>query len=116
VLLLTKNIIYLLDSKHYKDFDELYGTKTKEFLPSASDSTKEIIPTGIINNNHIRKFVNCTICNKPRCIFSKNALSEEEKSSLEILLDNVIYTCGSPITPETHILYEKVYIKQKDLL
>ena len=37
----------------------------------------------------------------------------EEKTSLEILLDNVIYICGSPIIPETHNLYEKVYIRQK---
>ncbi|PKY53552.1 hypothetical protein RhiirA4_547713 [Rhizophagus irregularis] len=101
------------DSNHYRDFDGFYGTETKEFLPSASDSTKEIIPAGIINNNHIRRFVNCTICSKPRCIFSKNMLSDNEKTSLEILLDNVIYICGSPITPEAHNLYEKVYIRQK---
>ena len=38
-------------------------------------------------------------------------LSDNEKTSLEILLDNVIYIC---ITPETHNLYEKVYyIRQK---
>ena len=61
----------------------------------------------------LRKFVNCTICNKPRCIFSKSALSDEEKTSLEILLDNVIYICRSPIISETHNLHEKVYIRQK---
>jgi len=111
--LIINNIYFLLDLNHYKDFDELYGTETKEFLPSASDSTKESIPAGIINNNHIRRFVSCTICNKPRCIFSKNMLSDNEKISLEILLDNMIYICGSPITLETHNLYEKVYIRQK---
>ena len=107
------NSFIFLDLKHYKDFDELYGTETKESLPSASDSTKEVIPTGIINNNHIRRFIYCIICNKPRCIFSKNALNDNEKTSLEILLDNVIYICGSPIIPETHDFYEKIYIRQK---
>jgi hypothetical protein len=106
-------LIVLLDLEHYQDFDKLYNTETKEYLPSASDSTKENIPVGVINNSNIRKLVNCTICNKPRCIFSKCALNDEEKTSLEILLDNVIYICGSPITPETHNLYEKIYIKQK---
>ncbi|CAB4442447.1 unnamed protein product [Rhizophagus irregularis] len=101
------------DLEHYKDFDDLYGTETKEFLPSTSESTKEDIPSGIINNSNIRKLINCTICNKPRCIFSKNALNDKEKTSLEILLDNVIYICGSPIAPETHNLYEKVYVRQK---
>jgi len=84
-------INWLLDLKHHGDFDELYGTEAKEFLPSASDSAKEAIPNGIINNSHIRKFVNCTICNKLRCIFNKSALNDEEKTSLEILLDNVTY-------------------------
>ncbi|GBB99535.1 hypothetical protein RclHR1_03550015 [Rhizophagus clarus] len=101
------------DLEHYQDFDKLYGTKTREYLPSASGSMKENIPVGIINNSNIRKLVNCTVCNKPRCIFSKNALSDEEKTSLEILLDNVIYICGSPITPEMHDLYKKVYVRQK---
>ncbi|GBB87230.1 hypothetical protein RclHR1_13680003 [Rhizophagus clarus] len=101
------------DLEHYQDFDKLYGTKTREYLPSASGSMKENIPVGIINNSNIRKLANCTVCNKPRCIFGKNALSDEEKTSLEILLDNVIYICGSPITPEMHDLYEKVYVRQK---
>jgi hypothetical protein len=65
-LLVNSFYFFLLDLKHYKDFDELYGTETKEQLPSASDSTEEAIPTGVINNSNIRKFVNCTICNKPR--------------------------------------------------
>lgn len=107
------NFFIIIDLEHYKDFDELYGTETKECLPSTSNSTKEDIPPGILNNNQIRKFVNCTICNKPRCIFSKNALNDDEKISLEILLDSVIYICGSPIVAETHNLYEKIYIRQK---
>jgi hypothetical protein len=74
-------LIVLLDLEHYQDFDKLYNTETKEYLPSASDSTKENIPVGVINNSNIRKLVNCTICNKPRCIFSKCALNNEEKTS-----------------------------------
>ena len=36
-----------------------------------------------------------------------------EKIGLEILLENVIYICGSPIITETHDLYGKIYIRQK---
>ncbi|PKY30610.1 hypothetical protein RhiirB3_447780 [Rhizophagus irregularis] len=42
-----------------------------EFLSSVFESTKE---NGIINKSNICKLINCIICNKLRCIFSKNAL------------------------------------------
>ena len=90
----------MLDSIHYNDFESLYGTNTKESLPSSAESTKEDIPTGIINNNQIRQFINCTFCNKPRCIFSKNVLTKDEKLHLQLLLDSIIYCCGSPISTE----------------
>ena len=103
----------MLDSIHYNDFESLYGTNTKESLPSSAESTKEDIPTGIINNNQIRQFINCTFCNKPRCIYSKNVLTKDEKLHLQLLLDSIIYCCGSPISTENHELHGKVFIRQK---
>ncbi|RIA88347.1 hypothetical protein C1645_826466 [Glomus cerebriforme] len=44
---------FISDPMLSNDFDELYGTETKESLPSTSNSTKEDIPPDIINNNQI---------------------------------------------------------------
>ena len=38
---------------------QLYGTETKEHLPSLSNSSKETIPVGVINNNRIHDFILC---------------------------------------------------------
>jgi len=103
----------LLTINHYKDFDLVYGTEIQEQLPSSIQSTKEEIPTRVINNNHIHQFVYCKLCNKPCCIYSKYTLDEEEKIDLQLLIDNIVYNCGSPLIPEEHVFFDKVFIKQK---
>ena len=106
-------MLIFLDSQHYKDFNDLYGTETKEYLPSLSNSLKETIPARIINNNRIRDFIFCAYCNKPRCIFSKNVLNDDEKLQLRILIEDIVYHCGSPIVCENHPLFDTIYIRQK---
>ena len=40
-------------------------------------------------------------------------LNEEEKIDLQLLIDNIVYNCGSPLIPEEHVFFDKVFIKQK---
>jgi len=43
----------------------------------------------------------------------KYTLNEEEKIDLQLLIDNIAYNCGSPLIPEEHVFFDKVFIKQK---
>jgi hypothetical protein len=61
--------------------------------------------------SRIRDFIWCKSCKKPRCIFSKNALTEKEQEDLEISFEQYDYTCGSKLLPETHPLYNIVFVK-----
>lgn len=62
-------------------------------------------------SSRIRDFIWCKSCKKPRCIFSKNALSEKMQEDLESSFEQYHYTCGSKLLPETHSLYKSVFVK-----
>ena len=48
----------------------------------------------------MRSSVSCYECEKPRCIYSKKALTAREERSLRRLLEKYQYTCGSVIVPD----------------
>ena len=62
-------------------------------------------------SGRVRDFIWCKSCKKPRCIFSKNALSEKEQEDLESSFEQYLYTCGSKLLPEMHPLYNTVFVK-----
>jgi hypothetical protein len=61
----------------------------------------------------VRLTVACGDCNKPRCIFSAKRLTATQNQQLERLLDDLQFTCGSPLVPEGHELWGVVYSNEK---
>ncbi len=61
----------------------------------------------------VRQIVNCVDCNKPRCIFAAKRLTAAQQQQLDLLLEDLYFTCGSPILPEGHALWGVVYSNEK---
>src|SRR5688500_7121135 len=62
-------------------------------------------------SGRIHDFVWYKLCKKPRCVFSRNALNENEQENLESLFEQYDYTCGSKLLSETYPLYNIVLVK-----
>ncbi len=103
-----------LDPDHYQDFNSLYGHNTTERdLPSKKDrhTCQELAPDGMLVATRVRDFAFCIYCSKLRCIFSQYMLKESDSDALQIAMETFAYTCGSPIVPEDHPLYNKVFVR-----
>jgi len=103
-----------LDPDHYQDFNSLYGHNTTEKdLPSKKDrhECKELAPNGTLIAARVRDFVFCTSCSKLRCLFSQYALNDSDFELLQMAMETFVYTCGSPIVPEDHPLYNKIFVR-----
>ncbi|CAB5377724.1 unnamed protein product [Rhizophagus irregularis] len=99
---------------HYQDFDSLYGQNTTEKdIPSKKNhhECKELAPSGILVAARVRDFVFCISCSKLRCLFSQYVLDDSDYEALQTAMKTFAYTCGSPIVPENHFLYDKVFVR-----
>ncbi|POG67325.1 hypothetical protein GLOIN_2v1779563 [Rhizophagus irregularis DAOM 181602=DAOM 197198] len=102
------------DPDHYQDFNSLYGCNTTEIdLPSKKNNPvcQELAPDGMLVAARVCDFALCTSCTKLRCIFSKYVLRESDSEILQTAMKMFAYTCGSPIVPENHPLYNKVFVR-----
>ncbi|POG73949.1 hypothetical protein GLOIN_2v1874019 [Rhizophagus irregularis DAOM 181602=DAOM 197198] len=80
------------DPDHYQDFNSLYGRNTTEIdLPSKKNNLvcQELAPDGML-------------------VAARNPIVKYCKQLWKHLH---IYTCGSPIVPENHPLYNKVFVR-----
>ncbi|CAB4373277.1 unnamed protein product [Rhizophagus irregularis] len=99
---------------HYQDFDSLYGQNTTEKdIPSKKNhhECKELAPSGILVAARVCDFVFCISCSKLRCLFSQYVLDDSDYEALQTAMETFAYTCGSPIVPENHFLYDKVFVR-----
>ncbi|PKK56469.1 hypothetical protein RhiirC2_796970, partial [Rhizophagus irregularis] len=99
---------------HYQDFDSLYGQNTTEKdIPSKKNhhECKELAPSGILVAARVRDFVFCISCSKLRCLFSQYVLDDSDYEALQTAMETFAYTCSSPIVPENHFLYDKIFIR-----
>ncbi|XP_070563443.1 uncharacterized protein [Ptychodera flava] len=100
------------DGEHYKSFSELYGTETSEkYCPSIANGRKQTLPAerevGFrLSGETVRHKVDCCECQKPRLIYSKKKLTNDEMVELDILKENCDYSCGSCLIPPDHSLKE----------
>ncbi|KAK3096458.1 hypothetical protein FSP39_000400 [Pinctada imbricata] len=86
---------------HYKPFSELWGsTPTGKFRPSLGrhldDDEIDKIPFTASGEN-CRGFVNCEVCKKPRCFFSKKKLTGEQNEEVRKQNEDVEFTCGAQL-------------------
>ena len=49
---------------------------------------------------HVRSKVNCYDCGKPRCIYAKKDLTNNQSRNLRLVLQKHDYSCGAMITTE----------------
>lgn len=89
--------------EHYKDFADIYGSDTNEkHRPSLADSSRK--PHGIPFQpsaqyaKNVNETIKCTECLKPRVLYSKNKLKVTDQITLQNLLANVNYSCGSVLS------------------
>lgn len=54
---------------------------------------------------HARTTVECIECRQPRVVYAKHVLTDRQNISLVIILSEMEYSCGAPITPPNHMLH-----------
>ena len=62
-------------------------------------------------NNRARKVIWCCECGKPRLIYSKQYLSDDENHALELAIENFDYSCGGPFIKSGHHLEKRVFVR-----
>ncbi|CAG8729726.1 17951_t:CDS:2, partial [Cetraspora pellucida] len=101
------------DKEHYKEFDDVYGQLTSERYQLIEQKVaNEESQSGIYINTKIQLLVCCDFCGKYRCIYSDTCLNENESEATVQYLENISYSCGSPILPDGHPLFEQLNICQ----
>ena len=89
--------------EHYRNFTDLYGTDTTEqYRPSLTkNSTKShgmpFSPTAQYAKN-VGTVMQCCECSKWRLLYSKSVVKRNQKTELEILLEDIHYVCGNTLT------------------
>ena len=92
----------------------MYRRNTIEIdFPSKKNNLvcQELAADGMLVAARVRDFALCTSCTKLRCIFNKYILRESDSEILQTAMETFAYTCGSPIVPENHPLYNKVFVR-----
>lgn len=104
----------------YKDFEAMYEKDTSEnHCPSkiqalAKSGGMPFTPT-VQTANNVRLILQCHECEKWRLIYSKHALTSSEKKELQIVLENLLFSCGSSFTDidcEESSVLKKVFCRQ----
>jgi hypothetical protein len=54
----------------------------------------------ILVAQNVRSTINCTECDKPRCVYAKLKLNPRDMRALKNTTDNYDYTCGAILLPE----------------
>ncbi|CAG8594984.1 14333_t:CDS:2, partial [Racocetra fulgida] len=107
--------ILFTDKEHYKEFDELYGQSTSEeyrLLQQKINHEESESHTGRFINTKIRLLVCCDFCGKYRCIYSDISLNKNDTETIIQYLENISYSCRSPLLPDEHLLSNQLYICQ----
>lgn len=98
----------------FRSFDEVWGTNTTEAdYPSkrVAEALKEDKASAkLIRSKYAVHFITCTqpSCRKPRVLYKRTPLSQEQKESLKASEDQFLYTCGGPVTAATDPLHGRV--------
>ncbi|CAB5191509.1 unnamed protein product [Rhizophagus irregularis] len=105
-----------MDKDHYANFQTAYRSGTTEqYRPTlmTTMANSERVPSSIFTNTRVREFIQCFQYGKIRCLYSKCALSAEDKIACQISIDDWDYSCGSPFVPKNNILYNKIFVREK---
>ena len=62
-------------------------------------------------NNRARKVIWCCECGKPRLLYSKQYLTDDENRALELAIENFDYSCGGPFIKTGHHLEKTIFVR-----
>ena len=80
-----------------------------EFDPRAVKKRKAMfVPYA---GQQVRLVMKCFRCNKPRCLYAARQLSSRERTLLEQLTEDTVFSCGSAVLPPIHPLQGILYTK-----
>ena len=89
------------DGKHYKPYDEVWGTVTYEnHMPSlkTSKNMKHNIPFNPLQQHalYTRLVIKCSECDKPRVIYAQKTITFKNRKILNMLLINFCTPVAQP--------------------
>ena len=61
--------------------------------------------------DRVRGIVYCFRCSKPRCIYAPKQLSTRERTLLDEIATNSVFSCGTPLLPLLHPLEDRIFMK-----
>ena len=96
-------LLHPTNKGHYHPFSDVYGQLpssldqpslkvTKEKHNEIDHQRKSLLVAG-----KVRGVITCGECCKPRCIYAKTRLSEDQQVKLQHIRESDIYTCGSSL-------------------
>ena len=104
--------------KIWKSFEDLYCRDhfpTDADCPSTSAAHSSSQSSSQLpfecTSTRIRSFICCTECDKPRLLYAKQALNEDEAHEVEAIKDEFLYSCGGPLFPENHDMTDRIIVK-----
>ena len=104
--------------EHYMQYADVKGRSTDDtsrpsLVEKACRSLTEEqgCDSSMFTAQRVRSTVECTECCKPRCLFSKTSLSAGEREQLEKEMEQLEYSCGSPILEPDSSLSNKVFVR-----
>ena len=99
------------NADHFQAFSSVYGKPTTEKdRPSlkagaAADRTAADKPPFTLKAERVRKTIECTECDRPRCVYSEQKLTPGQHSELDQAHEDYPYVCGGPLLPADHPLF-----------
>ena len=114
------------DDGHYCHFNDVYGnqetTCIRRDVPSTSNKKRKKGTTYNVTQQHVKNvnlLIQCEECEMWRLLFSKKKLSTDQVSQLEIIIEDMAYTCratfddlalpeGIDVNVKLHNCYEPI--------
>ena len=87
--------------KHYKPYDEVFGTATDETHMPSLETSKNMKHIYICNMQqyalNTSLVIKCSECHKPRVIYIQNTITAQESKDFKHVNEHLLYTCGSSL-------------------
>ena len=103
---------------HYLPYSDVKGSDTDDTThPSLQEKAsrnrleEQGCDSSMFTAQRVRLTVNCSECGKPRCLYSRTALSTGDQDRLKMELEQFEYSCGSPVLPPESKLHGTVFVK-----
>ena len=94
------------DTEYLPFNEEIEQETTESFRPPLreamldEDRTSDAQHKDILISAKVRTTVSCIACDKPRCVYSKYALTPSAIAWVKTVAEEILYVCGSPLSTD----------------